>query len=255
MKHVKDKLKSSSGASTVIALIFFVVAMMVGTVCVTAAATNAGRASHALKDQQEYYAVESALKMITSGLEGGTVEIRIPKEITDEKGKEIDIPDNSVILGFFKTDLKDYFNGSGAAGSGGSGTTPAPPDSVKTVEITEMEETAEGAVLHDIPKVCAKITLSFGRSGEGTGGALIEEPVDPLTLIIELYAGEKNAAKESEKSNRVTVKFAPQTKEYIKYNYKDNDVSGYYETLSVTWYLQSVERGTAASDTNGGSGT
>ena len=68
MQEIKRKLNSSKGASVIIALLYFLVAMMVGAVVLTAAATNAGSASHALKDQQEYYAVESAIKLIRSDM-------------------------------------------------------------------------------------------------------------------------------------------------------------------------------------------
>jgi len=61
---VKTKLRSQTGASLLIALLFFLVAMMVGAVVLTAAATNAGRLARNRQEQQNYLAVSSAARLV-----------------------------------------------------------------------------------------------------------------------------------------------------------------------------------------------
>lgn len=68
MKAVKRKLNSDTGASLIISLMYYLVVMMVGLVCIVAAYNNVGRMTHVLPDQQEYHAVESAIKLITEDM-------------------------------------------------------------------------------------------------------------------------------------------------------------------------------------------
>ena len=64
MEHVRQKLHSRIGASMLIALLFFLVAMTVGAVVLTAASTNAGRGRRNRQEQQNYLAVASAAELV-----------------------------------------------------------------------------------------------------------------------------------------------------------------------------------------------
>jgi hypothetical protein len=70
MERVQTKLHSSSGASLVIALLFLLLCLTVGAVILTAAASNAGRMSHARANQQAYLTVSSAAELVREELEG-----------------------------------------------------------------------------------------------------------------------------------------------------------------------------------------
>ncbi len=58
------KLRSQTGASLLIALLYFLTAATVGAAALTAAATNAGRLARNRREQQDYLAVASAARLI-----------------------------------------------------------------------------------------------------------------------------------------------------------------------------------------------
>lgn len=72
MNRLRQKLNSRSGASIVIALIFFLVCLTVGAVVLTAATANAGRVTRIQKEQQAYFAVRSAAELLRDEIEGET---------------------------------------------------------------------------------------------------------------------------------------------------------------------------------------
>jgi len=61
---LREKLHSQTGASLLIALLFFLAALTVGAVVLTAAATNAGRLARNRREQQDYLAVASAALLV-----------------------------------------------------------------------------------------------------------------------------------------------------------------------------------------------
>lgn len=69
---VKRKLSSQRGASLLMALLYFLVAAMVGAVVLTAAVTNAGRVTRNKADQQTYLAVSSAVLLAQEDLKNAT---------------------------------------------------------------------------------------------------------------------------------------------------------------------------------------
>jgi len=72
MNRARAKLHSSSGASMVMALLFLLLCLMVGAVILTAASANAGRVSRQRSQQQDYFTVSSAAKLLRDELEGLT---------------------------------------------------------------------------------------------------------------------------------------------------------------------------------------
>ena len=70
MERVREKLHSRTGASLLIALLFFLVAMTVGAVVLTAASANAGRIQKNRQEQQNYLAVASAAELVKEDIAG-----------------------------------------------------------------------------------------------------------------------------------------------------------------------------------------
>jgi len=70
------KLQSQAGASLFIALLFFLVALTVGAVILTAAVTDAGRIARNRQEQQAYLAVSSAAMLVREDLREAALTIR-----------------------------------------------------------------------------------------------------------------------------------------------------------------------------------
>lgn len=75
----RKKLHSRRGASLLIALLFFLTAMAVGAVVLTAAATNAGRFARSRQEQQDYLAVASAAGLIEKDFQGSALKLGYTK--------------------------------------------------------------------------------------------------------------------------------------------------------------------------------
>lgn len=72
MKRFQKKLKNSSGASMVLALIFLLISLVLGAIILSAASANHGRFTHLRTQQQDYLTISSAAKLIRSELQGLT---------------------------------------------------------------------------------------------------------------------------------------------------------------------------------------
>ena len=70
MRRIKKKLAGQSGASAVLAMLFFLTCMMVSSVILTAASTNTGRLAASRQVQQDYFAVSSAARLLQEELDG-----------------------------------------------------------------------------------------------------------------------------------------------------------------------------------------
>jgi len=80
-KAVSEKLRSSEGASLLIALLLFLVCAIVSSVILTAGTAAAGRLSKKAELDQKYYLVNSAAEILAEELEGKMI---IKEEKTDE---------------------------------------------------------------------------------------------------------------------------------------------------------------------------
>lgn len=65
---IKRKLSEDSGASILIALIFFMICAVVGTLMITASMASSGRMHNLKSDQQSYYNIYSAAKLLEKEL-------------------------------------------------------------------------------------------------------------------------------------------------------------------------------------------
>ena len=68
MERIAEKLKSKSGVSVVLAMVFLLLCVMVGASVLVAAASNAGRTRSNRQEQQLYLTLSSALQLITEDL-------------------------------------------------------------------------------------------------------------------------------------------------------------------------------------------
>lgn len=82
MKRIREKLNSSRGATILFALLIFMLCVVAGTAALTAAASNAGRFSHAGSDQQQYLSVSSAAGLLRDEFGGTTFKAEISLEET-----------------------------------------------------------------------------------------------------------------------------------------------------------------------------
>ena len=226
MNAVKKKLKSQRGASAVIALMFFVVASAVGAIVLSSASANAGRATHALSDQQEYYAVESALKLITDDFASG--EMRFPAEEDAEPSGE----DAQHLL--TSVDLSD----------GEPKNFSIAPDSSRP-GMPEVKGTLEVK--------CSDATLSFDDIKEKlTAATSTKKDVDnmklseKLSLVLDIWAVDPKDS--NGKSNPVRITYLPivTTKNVYSVD-EEGDVSGSLVT-TISWYQQKMEKGVSAAN-------
>ena len=108
MKAVKRKLKSRSGASILISLMFMLVIMMVGVVCLVAAYNNSGRATHAKDDLQRYYAVQSAVNLIQEDLKKECAVFEFTQTEETAVTYKVELPDENRTEQTNKTDKPKY---------------------------------------------------------------------------------------------------------------------------------------------------
>lgn len=64
------KMTNTSGASIFIALLFFLMCSLAGSVVLTAASSSAGRLANLKEDEQSYYSVVSAAKLLKQEIKG-----------------------------------------------------------------------------------------------------------------------------------------------------------------------------------------
>lgn len=69
MRCMNLKLRSQTGASILLALVFLLICCLVGAVTLTAATVNAGKLNHLRQDQQDYMAVSSAICLVRDELQ------------------------------------------------------------------------------------------------------------------------------------------------------------------------------------------
>ena len=69
MGRISEKMRSQSGASILLALLFFLLCAMVGASVLMAAASNAGKIRSNRQEQQKYFTLSSALQLVCDELE------------------------------------------------------------------------------------------------------------------------------------------------------------------------------------------
>lgn len=103
---IRQKLNRSTGASMLLALLFFLACMTVGAVVLTAAATNTGRIARNRQAQQTYLAAASAARLIAEDLDGQSFTGTYRKIVTETEIPPQKAPDGSVTPGYLQTDTR-----------------------------------------------------------------------------------------------------------------------------------------------------
>lgn len=94
MRKIREKLRSESGASILLALLFFLLCAMVGASVLMAAASNAGKSRSSREEQQKYLTLSSAMQLVCDELTAAkyTAQFdqtsKIPVYKKDEDGKD-----------------------------------------------------------------------------------------------------------------------------------------------------------------------
>lgn len=91
MSRLKQKLKSQNGASILIALLFFLICVMVGSSILIASVSNAGKSRSNEEEHQIYLALSSAVKLVCDDIENSTYHgiysyEEIVHDIKDDEG-------------------------------------------------------------------------------------------------------------------------------------------------------------------------
>ena len=74
---LKAKLKSNSGASLMVALLFFVICATIGSIILAAATASLGRLNNLKRDNQTYFATSSAAEIVRNSIEEKEITIII----------------------------------------------------------------------------------------------------------------------------------------------------------------------------------
>ena len=98
MKKIGEKLRSESGASILLALLFFLLCAMVGASVLMAAASNAGKSRSNREEQQKYLTLSSALQLVCDELTAAKYTAKFEKDDSktvehyhyEENGKDSD---------------------------------------------------------------------------------------------------------------------------------------------------------------------
>lgn len=107
MKHGLSRIaRFRRGASVLIAILVFFLAALSGTLVLTMAASNAGRYTHAKEDQQAYFSVASAVKLILSKLRQAEVHFQSKDPEAIDEPSDIEITNTNLNgLGLFFSDV------------------------------------------------------------------------------------------------------------------------------------------------------
>ncbi len=91
MKRARAKLKSNSGASMVIALLFLLLCLTIGAIVLSAASASAGRLRTSRANQQNYLTVSSAADLLRDKLSGFKFT-GVEKSVYNSKGGTTTLP-------------------------------------------------------------------------------------------------------------------------------------------------------------------
>ena len=112
MRNVRRKLNSKRGVTIVMALLFFVIAAIIGSIVITAASASLGRLSHIHNEQQAYLTVSSAAKLARGEVNG--IKCTFIKETVGSKPPTMTYevaPSSAGLSEFILAVCKSHFDG------------------------------------------------------------------------------------------------------------------------------------------------
>ena len=186
MKAVNRKLKSSRGASMIMALVFLLAALVLGAVALTAASANAGRTGRKVKEQQVYYALSSAAELIkedmsAAGITATSYKTTVEQWQVDEfinsrttTGSSFTIAPEGKLLYGMSTELRGFYSS-------------APIAYTTETEVIALSFSARG----EMPQVQGSATFYKGNG-------------EDYRVLFELYTLDG-----TQRSGQMTLSFAP----------------------------------------------
>ncbi len=238
---VGKKLSSQAGASLLIALVYFLTAMTVGAVVLTAASTNAGRLARNRREQQDYLAVASAALLVKEDFRGTVLTVGYKRVVTittrTYEDPETGQPQT-------ETSTSTDYSRTPAVLTGGSELLRDKPEddlaqlyystvtALRTAAPGEMEYPLE-IEAEDLPTVSGAMRVEMGEAEKAR-----------CTITVELYI-EKDGAH----TNAITVLFAPSvnnTQSTEREYGADTETITTTCTAAVTWDTPVITKGAAA---------
>lgn len=106
---LKRKLTSNTGATLLLALIFFLLCALAGTVVLTAGSAASGRISGLAESEQEFYTVSSAAELVKEDIEGQGFHV-----YREDEGAPVyvELP-RGAVSAVFEDAIKDVYAGDG----------------------------------------------------------------------------------------------------------------------------------------------
>lgn len=228
---VKKKLHSQAGASVLIALLFFLAAMTVGAVVLTAASTNAGRLARNRQEQQDYLAVASAAMLVKEDFRGTVFTVGYQETtVTSVDGE-----------GNLQRDV--YYNKTSPALSGKSGLLEDRPENdlarLYYSTVAALNEAAPGEMNYPLEIRAAGLPDVFGAmTVDQTDGAR-------YTVTVMLYT----QAEDGTHTNATTLLFTPavsNTQSTGREYGAEAETVQTTCTTTVAWGAPTVTKGAAA---------
>ena len=247
MERVRGKLHSRTGASMLIALLFFLVAMTVGAVVLTAASANAVRVKRNQQEQQKYLAVASAAELVKEDLKEESftgiyddVEEEIRSLEYDEEGK----PHIKVSREYWK-----QFNSGDTKVSTDSKLLSTCEDVFKRIYDSTLPEGTRNRLAWSGELSNAVFKLNFSAVNiPNVTGELRVQAIGDWTYGLTVVLQAKEPGEEEEPgSNITTIYFAPNIKTEHRDEVKiiDSDTTQYitHHITTVTWAEPIITKG------------
>ncbi len=165
MNVIKRKLNSRRGASITWALLIFLVCAVVGSAVLVAGTTASGRMSKLAENDQRYYAVNSAVRMLRKTMENETVTVVKEKE----EGKDAVISVNGVTVSSEETPSFPSFAAEAAYLLACTESFDGRPEKQLETTITVGTEDDPGT---DVTKVVEALSVSISETVQKNGTVL-----------------------------------------------------------------------------------
>ena len=206
MRAAHAKLNSSRGASMLMALLFLMVALVLGAVTLASASANAGRTGRTVKEQQVYYAVSSTAELITADMSTAGINVSETTTMVEQWNKDhytnqsttntssFDVSSQSKLFYGLRTELRTFY------------TAPSLANVTETTTIPLSFSTDDAQ-----PPVQGVLTLYRGGGRDYTATFELyivdgEERTGQMTLTFLPYVDENNDSEESILNGVHTVK-------------------------------------------------
>lgn len=235
MNALRRKLNSTRGASMLIALIYFLAAIAVGTVVLVAASSDAGRVAHNMDDQREFFAVESAVALVKDDFKNARFTAYCSEGYTETVVEDKD--ENDEVIGQHK-EISDEYETADPNDASVSGS------SILAKKVGDL-----ASLWLETASVCSESTLrdlddelSFTADVDDLpaviGSITIDEDTWDITVALETESG----------SNAVTLFFGAAVRTFRKDSSSTTGADTFYDTTyttTVKWADPIITKGVA----------